>query len=84
MIRCKHAPTNMGLLKECHINDMWTKKVIPMLIAWLGCQACPWSPAKEDVVMALRTTCEELYVEEVAEKIPFGKKDEPCCLMSES
>lgn len=63
---------------------MWTKKVIPTLIAWLGCQACPWSPPAEDVLKALRTTCEEFYVDEVVEKIPFGKKDEPFCLVSES
>jgi hypothetical protein len=63
---------------------MWTKKVIPTLIAWLGCQACPWSPATEDVVKALRTTCEEFYVEGVVEKIPFGTKDEPVSLVSKS
>jgi hypothetical protein len=72
----------MGLPEECHANDVWTKKVVPTLIAWLGCQNSPWFPAPERVLKALRTACEEFYVEEIVEKISFDQKDEPFCLVS--
>ena len=62
---------------------MWTKRVIPTLIYWLGHQTSPWYPAPDLVLEALRTTCQELYVPKVVEKIPLDRKeDEPYVLVS--
>ena len=79
----KRASNQTSLPSECHIADVWTKQVIPTLIYWLGCQNSPWYPAPDLVLEALRTTCQELYVPEVVDKIPLDRKeDEPFVLVS--
>lgn len=79
----KRASNQTSLPPECHIDDMWTKQVIPTLIYWLGRQKTPWYPAPNLVLEALRTTCQELYVPEVVEKVPLDRKeDEPFVLVS--
>ena len=78
----KHVSNKTSLPHECHIDDMWTKQVIPTLIYWLGRQKSPWYPAPNLVLEALRTTCQEVYIPEVIEKIPLDRKeDEPFVLV---
>ena len=82
-LKRKRASNETSLPSECHIADMWTKQVIPTLIYWLGRQDSPWYPAPNLVLEALRTTCQELYIPEVVEKIPLDRKeDEPFILVS--
>jgi hypothetical protein len=79
----KRASNQTSLPPECHIGDVWTKQVIPTLIYWLGRQASPWYPIPDLVLEALRTTCQELYIPEVVDKIPLDRKeDEPYVLVS--
>jgi len=78
----KRVSNKTSLPCECHIDDMWTKQVIPMLIYWLGCQKSPWYPIPNLVLEVLRTTCQEVYISEVVEKIPLDRKeDEPFVLV---
>ena len=79
----KCVSNKTSLPPECHIDDMWTKQVIPMLIYWLGHQKSPWYPTPNLVLEVLRTTCHELYLPEVIEKVPLDRKeDEPFVLVS--
>ena len=79
----KRASNQTSLPSECHVADMWTKQVVPTLIYWLGRQKSPWYPAPDLVLDALRTTCQELYLPEVVDKIPLERKeDEPFVLVS--
>ena len=79
----KHTSNQTSLPPECHIDNMWTKQVIPTLIYWLGRQKTPWYPTPNLVLEALRTTCQELYIPKVVEKVPLDRKeDEPFVLVS--
>jgi len=80
----KRASNQTSLPSECHIGDVWAKQVIPTLIYWLGCQVSPWYPAPDLVLEALRTTCQELYIPEVVDKIPLDRKEgEPYVLVTQ-
>ena len=72
----KHVSNKTSLPPECHIDDMWTKQVIPMLIYWLGHQKSLWYPTPSLVLEALKTTCQEVYIPEVVEKIPLDRKED--------
>jgi hypothetical protein len=79
----KHASNQISLPSKCHTANIWIKQVIPMLIYWLGCQNSPWYPTPDLVLEVLRTTCQELYIPEVVDKIPLDQKeDEPFVLVS--
>ena len=81
--KCKCVTNGSSLPSKCHNGDVWAKQVIPTLIYWLGCQLFPWSPPPEQLLKAIKITCEEVYTEDIIDQIPLtSTRDEPAALVS--
>ena len=67
--KSQEKASNRHLPLECHVNNNWTKRVLPTLFRWAGNQPAPFTIPEANILEALKVICCEVYGDSFASEL---------------